>query len=1620
MRSAVRRVVVCLCAVSLVTLSSGLAAQGLPDEGSAPAVASVAALVAVAPPTPAPTVATAYTLDLTQFNPGADVERSACVTAAIRANLAYECGDLRLTYALQAKRFRNQVRAPALLYNSQFARPTPIVRVAVSPTAAWPGAPISVTATLKVQKTPGGPFEIRSQKVLSGAAQTGSLATGQASQVAFAFDATDLPTNLYPIQVDFSMDFGGGAALQNATVQGDLAIVNRKGSEFGAGWWVAGYERLQRLPDGSLFWVGGDGSTRRYTRQYTNSANVTVYTARALTGLDSLSEWPDATFRRHMSRGAYVHFTSAGRHDQTVSSLGAVTRFESELCTFLTRITLVPSGAVASVGQSWGFWYVGYDADDPCAVYNPADPAAWYDRVNTMTGSNNSVWRFWYPDSGSFMREYGANWSTAEKYAYTEQNGRIRTYRDAFGTETRIGYDLATGTIVSDTIMLDLANVDPTKRYVIHTYRAGEAAAVALPLSVTDATTRLRGPRASDTTGTTLRLGAFGQPTRIVNPLGHATQLTYSATFPLLATKVVAPNGYETYATYDALGRVTDVGAQRYNEPDAYVAVTRYAYDPAPQFADLLVTSTDPTGVVTRYGYDGPVPSSARYPLLAWQQVGNDTTRRTRFGYCQSDPCAGLLASVTSPVNGANFRRSTDTYEYDTYGNLSATQSAGGKRVEYRNDNFYGRVAATKTRIATSPSARWITDTVAYDYLGRLVSTLTSAAAEGPTPDQYLVASTEYVGASTVPRVVRRYANTTVNTIGVLRDSFTYDAIGRVREKFAQGASRTVPEKLMYDAAGNVIQRITPTGDTVTMTYDALHRLSVRTATSVTYDYERVGSAAFTLTDPLRSPAFPRLALGVQPLVVDRDRAEFTYDDDGTKTGQLRTANNRASRISRTYYPNGWVQTDTQRLSGVLDTANFSQHVYGIGYVYDDAGRRTALNHPLQLASGFSTWQEATAYSTTTGLPLWTRDLSMQATAFTYDGSEQLTRQDAPGGIARVAEYSLDGELATDRVLNGSTNAGAPLPNPGGSLRNATLGYDARGKLTGITDNGGLPFTMATTYTPFGQLRSSSTSSYAFDANGSLVNQSTASSITTDALGHTLVSSGSTSSATYSATFGSGSSGTVADPRTNQFAPDGSGQMVLSFTSVGRDSTRYDANGNVRLQLSRDSARTQPNGPIPETSERAHYYDGLGQLVAVDARKAPTAPNGTDPKTYRLDHYLLPFDSYRYDALGRRVQSRSQRACPADSDFGAECRLGSVQRTVWDGSRELWEIRMPDSVSYVDRDSLLPTSIGLIDQSSPVVLRLDLSPHFGRVGYVYGGAIDRPLAVMRADYGDRGWYNPGFANPQSYKRFQPFTVYPQWDQRGEPGLGSTTDGGAWPCEGAGASKRCTYPMPWSGLWGPNGVAFLSTSRVWVGSLVRDKREANGLLFRRNRYLDPATGRFTQPDPIGLAGGLNSYGFAEGDPVNYADPFGLNPCLVPVVTPLCVEGAEAAAAGAVTVAARAAATPTGQRVIASSAVLARNMMNSGVVRGVSTHAHHIVAGASRFAAASRAKLADLTIEINEAANGVFVPAASHLRMHTKAMYEAVEKAIMAASTREEGLEVLRDLADKIARGVSLHP
>jgi len=50
----------------------------------------------------------------------------------------------------------------------------------------------------------------------------------------------------------------------------------------------------------------------------------------------------------------------------------------------------------------------------------------------------------------------------------------------------------------------------------------------------------------------------------------------------------------------------------------------------------------------------------------------------------------------------------------------------------------------------------------------------------------------------------------------------------------------------------------------------------------------------------------------------------------------------------------------------------------------------------------------------------------------------------------------------------------------------------------------------------------------------------------------------------------------------------------------------------------------------------------------------------------------------------------------------------------------------------------------------------------------------------------------------------------------------------------------------------------------------------GFVYLRNRWYDPQSGRFLTQDPIGLAGGVNLYAYAGGNPVSFSDPWGLSP------------------------------------------------------------------------------------------------------------------------------------------------
>jgi RHS repeat-associated protein len=233
----------------------------------------------------------------------------------------------------------------------------------------------------------------------------------------------------------------------------------------------------------------------------------------------------------------------------------------------------------------------------------------------------------------------------------------------------------------------------------------------------------------------------------------------------------------------------------------------------------------------------------------------------------------------------------------------------------------------------------------------------------------------------------------------------------------------------------------------------------------------------------------------------------------------------------------------------------------------------------------------------------------------------------------------------------------------------------------------------------------------------------------------------------------------------------------------------------------------------------------LAANYSVDT--TPTPPNQPNYKVYHRT------ETYRYDALGRRVWMQMLRDTALnncqDHDRSSGCR-NEVTRTVWDGDQIVYELRAP-------ADTI--TNLGENDNASGV--------YNGRVGYTNVPALlglDQPLDLFKSST----------------------VVIPYTDWRGRFDKGTCPAILCTGIEFAGGAETVFHNQS-PGSNGPPS---------WYGNVIADLRDGSGFEYRRNRYYDPQTGRFTTEDPLGLAGGLNLYGFANGDPANFGDPFGLWP------------------------------------------------------------------------------------------------------------------------------------------------
>jgi RHS repeat-associated protein len=646
-------------------------------------------------------------------------------------------------------------------------------------------------------------------------------------------------------------------------------------------------------------------------------------------------------------------------------------------------------------------------------------------------------------------------------------------------------------------------------------------------------------------------------------------------------------------------------------------------------------------------------------------------------------------------------------------------------------------------------------------------------------------------------------------------------------------------EKRFYDEASNLTKLITRRGDTLTMTYDAMNRLKSRTVPARLYPRDTVGLATIKPNNPQVNPSYPRKRNDPAGYLIGAETHEFDY----TELGLISSARNPHAHVTRTYHPNGLLASETDSIRTVAG-GDLSQHVYRIGYEYDLNGRLRLLRYPSQLVQSPSNAGDSVVYSynAQTGQVAQVRDLLDKPFTYTHDNAGQLVQLEMPGGVRESFGYDGAGRLRGDTIRL-ATNA---------LLRATAFTYgDARGKVTSSVNSVLKQDALSATYSGLGFVVASTYADLGTDYRGFAQAFASADAFTYDALGNILLSTTSITNGTQSVEESHTSTGR------NYHYDAVTGRLVLMLGDPRPDSLVYDKAGNVQFQYTRSN-----NAPVRE--DRMSYFAADGTLRATDHRTRVAAGNV----------FTFTFEEYWYDALGRRVLTRTQQECdPSDYDLDV-CSLSSVRRTLWDGAQELFEIQMPDSTALAENDTNLLSNLGVTESANPI----SRNPFYGRVGYTNGPGLDQPLSVTRWGYADTAFV--GTAQQRQFEQWkEPFTIVPHWNARGQADYGTTAAGaGGAPCAGGtppggGASSgRCAlvyWPYGWTAYW-------KKTYRqpTWNGTLLDQKRDGSQLLFKRNRYYDPATGRFTQEDPIGLAGGMNLYGFASGDPINSSDPFGL--------------------------------------------------------------------------------------------------------------------------------------------------
>lgn len=881
---------------------------------------------------------------------------------------------------------------------------------------------------------------------------------------------------------------------------------------------------------------------------------------------------------------------------------------------------------------------------------------------------------------------------------------------------------------------------------------------------------------------------------------------------------------------------------------------TSIVYSVDPSANAMTATITNPLGHTSVNQYANvPGPSGNYYQL---RSVSDDAV--ADCGSTVHTRAYDVYGNLTKAVDNNGV---THTYSYAANGQLQTETEASGTATA-RTTNYVWDSNQQLNRLLSVTVPDESKTSYTYNAQNRLASVTRTNLTSIGTANQAL--KTAYAYVLYASGMVKTMTVTAPSPSGTDKLTYQYDAHGNVTSVMdGLGHSTTYTG---YNGLGEPGHVTGPNGDITDYAWDARGRMASKTmhpngaAATWTYAYDGYGLLAKITAPDGEITTWNRNA--------EMRVTSISHNDkDGTSTEAFG------------YDANGDVTSDVIKRG--TDVGKSQSFVYdGLGRVYQAKGANgQVLTYAYDGNGNVLSVTDALGHTTTYVYDALSRvegsmDAAGGVTSYDYDPGDHVTRVTDPRGL--VTTYSYDGLGQLWKQVSPDTGT-------------STFVYDDSGRLSSKTRASGI--TISYTYDALnrviGETASGITRTFAYDTcTHGIGRLCTATHVSDDTVSYSYTPEGYIASRSFS--FVSGVSYALG------YTYDNMGQLA-SVTYPDGNQALYDytrgAVADVRLQIGSASSYAATSvvyRPMDLAMSGWTSSNGRTNAITYDSDLRPANISGAVSLTlsYDLANHIIGITNLYNPSLTQSLT------------YDATGRIATIASTV-DNESFIYD---PDgnriqhvANGFTENSSYQATSNHLI-QAAATVYGYDAD---GDVTTINGHVLYGYSAMGRLVSGNGGIYTIGAEDQRLRKTVAPDQTYFAPDVSGmllaeDPSgtwqdyvylngkLEALVSSGQVYSVNSDQANRPLILMNASKVivWEAQGLPFGSTvttnnfGTFNLGYPGQYHDDETNIWYNGYRGYMPWIGRYSQSDPIGLAGGVNTYTYVGDNPISRIDPYGL--------------------------------------------------------------------------------------------------------------------------------------------------